>query len=83
MADRFSPTGKRIVGTSETLLGTARISSFNDDGTFEYSGVTEDYPESSETKTNDKGEIIFVDEAGDEWPASKLRKTACKPRKKS
>jgi hypothetical protein len=80
MANRYSPTGKRITGTFESLEGVALISKFSKDDTFEYEGSTDVWWDNQKTQKNAKGEYLFVDEDGGIWPSTKLRTT--KKRKK-
>jgi hypothetical protein len=80
MAVRYSPRGRLIVGTLESLQGTAHIKDFNDDGTFEYTGETDVCYDTTETMKDKNGERIFLDQDGVPCPESKLRKT--KPRKR-
>jgi hypothetical protein len=71
-----------IVATAEKLEGRCGIDNGDndvkrlDDSTFSFdhdnNGTDVDW-DSQVTKTNDNGEEIFLDEDGDEWPASSLQ----------
>lgn len=72
-----APDGTRIAAVVETLYGNALVDSVhrNPDGTlhFEYVGETEiawDTQEADRETTT--GELLFLDEAGDEWRGSQL-----------
>lgn len=68
----ISPVGTRIVGTAETVSATAELvkDSFhrNDDGSiwYDHSGDSEVFWDSMTTNM-EEGQIVFVDENGDEW----------------
>lgn len=72
-----APDGVRIVGTAESLLATASVAVYGQDpdGTllWEHDGEDfKDYPETSETRKDKNGELLFTDEIGRDWPESKL-----------
>lgn len=77
MAKLFAPNGAEIIGTSETISGTARFINSNitqnADGTyeFEWSGGT-DIDWDSQTTDEDRGERLFVDDSGETWRESEL-----------
>jgi hypothetical protein len=68
-----APSGSRIIGTLERLLGRAELSGIYDDGTPEYQGRTEIFWEAGGTVTKD-GKIVFLDEDGAEWTFDQLEK---------
>ena len=63
-----------IVGTSETVLATCPIADAQrlPDGriSYEYGGGASIHWDTMETKTNAAGEILFVDENGEDVPES-------------
>ena len=73
----FSPTGHRIIGTSDTIPATATIrhDSFikRPDGSidFDYSGETDVFWDGQETSTRD-GKILFEDEVGAIWTEDQI-----------
>lgn len=75
MAKRLvAPNGAQIVGTSEMIASTAHVENLrweNGEVTFDYEGGSDVYWDTSTTQTRD-GEILFVDENGDEWSESDL-----------
>ena len=71
MADWFSPTGSRIVGTLETIPGIATITDIAADGTPQYAGGTEVQWNCQKTVTRD-GKIVFLDEDAAEWTFDQL-----------
>lgn len=77
MAKLFAPDGTPIVSTYEKVFGTCSFAQDsviqNADGTFDfdYEGGTDVDWDSQVTVTR-KGQRIFVDEGGDEWPENVL-----------
>ena len=71
----FSPTGKEIVGTLETLSGVAYADNYKRDEfgvlDFEYIGDTKVYWDEQKTVER-KGERIFIDEEGEEWTEKEI-----------
>jgi hypothetical protein len=70
------PNGMRIRGTLERVLGVALIQSATMKRgklDYEYEGETEIFWDGQETVTDEKGETVFVDVEGNEWPESELR----------
>lgn len=74
----FSPTGIPIQGTLEKLTGRSDVVSDmfdkNDNGqvVFKFQGATTIFWDGVMTARNEQGEVIFLDEDGEEWPASAL-----------
>lgn len=72
-----APNGKRIVGTSESMLCMYRIDVLGKkpDGTFEfeYTGDSTDYGETAEQRKDKRGRRLFQDSDGRDWPEHKLR----------
>lgn len=71
----LSPTGAIIVGTSEIVPGTAHGDVFFRNGEIgiEFGGETDLCWDAQETATKD-GESIYVDNNGDEWKESELKR---------
>jgi hypothetical protein len=69
----YAPNGKRIVGTADTIPGTAKIApdSFTEDGDFDHTGNTDVHWNGQQTEMDD-GEPLFVDEEGVVWKKSEL-----------
>lgn len=73
-----APNGKQIIGTLERLAGVAYLDDAKDGGAdggkfeVQYSGETEVWWDGQRTVER-KGQRIFVDQDGDEWPENKLR----------
>lgn len=61
-----SPTGSLIVGTLETIQGSAQITEITEAGDPVYAGDTEVFWDSQETVERD-GQTVFLDEDGEEW----------------
>jgi hypothetical protein len=68
MKQLFTPNGKRIIGTAETLKGVANVTGFTDTGAPIFQGSTTVDWDSQLTRCNARGQEIMVDEDGDEWP---------------
>ena len=66
-----SPTGSPITGILETLFGIASINGLNEDGSPDYADETEVLWD-TQTPVLRKGEMIFVDEDGEEWRRSQI-----------
>jgi hypothetical protein len=71
----FAPSGARIVGTAESVLGTAKLYEWERDETGNivpvWTGYTEVHWDAQITLTDDKdGSWILIDEEGEEWPQS-------------
>lgn len=68
--------GTAIAGTLERMKGRGNVTRARrrQDGTFElqFHG-TDVFDDESHTATNEHGEIIFLDEGGDEYPASEVK----------
>lgn len=73
----YAPNGKQIIGTSESLLGTAMIVGpivRGTDNTFEFQyDETKIHWDTITTETNVNGSRKFMDDDGGEWPESDLR----------
>jgi hypothetical protein len=71
-----SPTGSPILGTLEHLPARAEIKVFwrNAQGELEwdYAGETEVFWNGQETRHDDKGHVLFFDEANDAWTEDDL-----------
>lgn len=71
-----SPNNTRIIGTLEKLVGRGEITCFNklDDGKIDivWDGYTEVFWDSQETVQR-KGQRIFLDREGNEYPEDKCR----------
>jgi hypothetical protein len=70
-----APNGLLIRGTLERLSGVGLIYKAdlkNGRLEFEYFGTTEIWYDETRTAENEKGESIFVDTEGNEWPESQL-----------
>lgn len=73
----YSPFGDPIRGTAEVIEATAETETngfhIREDGTlgYEHYGDTDVWWDSSTTKV-ERGLPVFIDEAGDEWPADQL-----------
>ena len=78
MYGRNGRTGSPIKGTSEVLPGCANVEPGTlcrkDDGEigFKHSGYTEVFWNGARTATNDRNQVLFVDEAGDEVSAEDI-----------
>ena len=68
----YAPDGTRIIGTLESIPGTALILGVDDDGTPEYLGETEVFWDGQQTCTGDQGQTIWIDENGYEWATCDL-----------
>lgn len=69
----LSPKGHRIIGTLETAEARADINGIDSEtGLPEFTGESETFWDSQETKTNDEGKIIFLCEDGEEWTFDQL-----------
>ncbi|MBY5537713.1 hypothetical protein HFO58_31985 [Rhizobium leguminosarum] len=67
-----SPNGHPIVGTAETVLATAWISSIDPETQEpEYEGGTQIYWDTQESLTRD-GKLLFVCSEGEEWTFDQL-----------
>jgi hypothetical protein len=66
-----APTGARITGTLETVLGVARVEGWDEHGEPIYSGDTEIWWDEQRTVIRDD-EFVYVDANGDEWLQSQL-----------
>lgn len=67
----YSPSGKRIVGTAETIPGVAAVACFerNEDGELVpvHAGGTDVHWDGQETMLGADEQIIVVDDDGVEW----------------
>lgn len=81
MQARNKHTGAAIVGTLELIQGRADIDAdsftFGPDGAlmpdgFEHAGYTEVFWEDQRTAENEKGQIIFLDDKGNECTADDI-----------
>lgn len=73
----IAPNGKRITGTSESML-TRRgfdLIGQNADGTFEfeYNDDYTDYSQTEEQQKDERGQRLFQDEDGNDWPEDRLK----------
>lgn len=72
----YTPTGKRIVGTAESMLTMHGIDCFgrNVDGSlvFDYNDKSKDYHDTEEQRRDARGERLFQAEDGTDWPESAL-----------
>lgn len=71
-----TPTGKKILGTLDEIPGRANVESLTRDPRTKtidivYSGETTVFWDGQRTITR-KGQRIWLDENGDEWPENKL-----------
>ena len=68
----FAPNGKEIVATADTVPGNALVSEFRraPDGSLDidHSGETKMCWDGQTTTRDDRGQRVFVDSAGNEWP---------------
>jgi hypothetical protein len=67
-----SPNGSEIKGTLETLSGCALAYEFDETGEPNYQGETEIWWDEQKTVTNDKGQMLYLDEDGNEWTWDQL-----------
>lgn len=72
----FAPNGAEIIGTCDMIPGNALISNFTrlPDGSLEldWVGETEVCWDGQETKTDARGQTIYVDDNGNEWPEDQV-----------
>ena len=72
----ITPTGRPILGTFERVQARAEcvFLGLNADGTYEveHTGGTEVFWDTQETATTEKGERLFLDDQGGEWPETAL-----------
>lgn len=76
MGKLYTPCGREIVGTVETLQGIAGITGatrgVNGGFDLDYDGETKIDWNSQETVTVTNRERLFLDEYGEEWPEGRL-----------
>lgn len=73
-AYKVSPTGKKIVAVCEEVLASAGIEwnpDFDDDE-WGYVGESKIHWDTQEARKDERGQSIFEDENGDEWPEDQL-----------
>jgi len=68
----YSPDNTEIVGTLEKLTGRASISGISETGEPQWAGDTEVFWDEQQTVTNDKDQLIFLDEDGDQYTFDQL-----------
>jgi hypothetical protein len=72
-----APNGRRIIGTADALEATAYIGDVTqkDDGTFDfdYVGESKVHWDAQDTKVNESGQRLFVDQDYEEWPEDQLK----------
>lgn len=73
MTTWLSPHNAPIIGTYDTVPGTALINDISDDGEPEYAGETEMIWDDQTPQLRD-GRIIFVDEGDGQWTFDRLHK---------
>ena len=66
MKQLYAPNGKRIIGTSEMIPGTAIVNGWSDTGEPIYSGETDTHWNGQLTSTNKRGVMLVTDEDGQE-----------------
>lgn len=67
----LSPNGSPIVGTYEVVYARADATDYEADGTPNHDGYTEVFWDTQKTVTRG-GEIVYLDEDGEEWVFSDL-----------
>ena len=71
-----APNGLQIQGTLERVHGAGLMTNIRlEDGkiAFDYGGETKMWWEEQLQAVDDKGESLFVDTQGNEWPESQLK----------
>lgn len=72
----YAPSGRKIVGTAESLLATAYtvVVGREPDGSidFDYEGESKMHWDTQETRKDANGENLWTDEDGVDWPESCL-----------
>lgn len=68
MKQLYSPNGKLVIGTADTVNATANVSGWSDTGEPIYAGGSDVDWDSQLTRTNAKGDMLVIDEDGDTWP---------------
>lgn len=74
MSKYVSPTGREITDVLEIVYTVVGISGIDDDGEPEYASEGGEVDWDSQVPHRENGQIIFIDEAGDEWTFDKLNK---------
>lgn len=74
----ISPTGKRIIGTAESMLAMypITVNGRKPDGSIDWDysgGESEDYLDTATQRTDGRGVGLFEDSKGDLWPEDELR----------
>ena len=64
MKQLFAPNGKRIIGTSERIPGTAIVNGWTETGEPIYSGETEIDWNGQSPSENERGVMLVTDEDG-------------------